>query len=358
VSTLSSGNQSGPGLSTISETDREVMQANTEGKRRRRGLESLTALRKNEPLGPENGSLNSSTTSISSTNPSGYIALASSPVPLRDGAIVPAYRFFTNSPSSSSAIPTTSATRAAVPLRRSGLSSSPGTVETASASHTTSSGSNGDEVPPKFVSYMDREGASDLTSVREGVEVSTKRGDSDKTEEREDSPAEFVKYPELIYANSGATSPLPRPLSAKGQRPRTARPPRTPTKGLLPRATPSPRGALSPANQHSPPRGIVDHPASLSSMEHIVHASTNEGECLASVRKGESLVGSLIPPDEPMLMIANGYVSPVNYRDDELHDHSRPVRGRTYEDGSVEILKASTPNSSPPTLVTPEKDGV
>jgi hypothetical protein len=322
-------------------------------------LESLTALRKNDPVGPESGSLNSSTTSISSSNPSGYIALANSPVPLRDGAIVPPYRFFTNSPSSSSAIPSTSAARTAVPLRRSGLSSSPGTLETASASHTTSSGSNGDEVPPKFVSYMDREGASDLTSVREGVEVSTKRGDSDKAEEREDSPAEFVKYPELIYANSGATSPLPRPLSAKGQRHRTARPPRTPTKGLLPRATPSPRGApSSPVNQHPPPRGIVDHPTSLSSMDHVVHASTSDGECLVSVPKGESLVGSLIPPDGPMLLIADGYISPVNYRDDELNDHpnTRPVRGRTYEDGSVEILKSSTPNSSPPTLVTPEKD--
>jgi hypothetical protein len=347
---LSSGPQSG--LSTISETDREVMQANADGKRRRRGLESLRALRKldPDPATPEADSLNSSSTSTTS-NPTGYIALANSPVPLREGANVPADRFFTHSPSNASALVPASINRAAVPLRRIGLSGSPGTVETASESHTTLSGSNIDEVPPKFVSYMDREGTSDLTSLR-GVEVSTKRGDNDKTEEREDSPAEFVKYPELIFANSGAASPIPRPLSAKGQRYRTTRPPRTPTKGLLPRVTPPPRGAVSPSNQHSPPCTSVDHPSVPST-----NAATSDPQTLDSAPADESLVDSSPPPDGPLLYIAEGYVSPVNYKDDELQvGQPRGVRGRTYADGSVEILKASSPNSSPPTLVTPEKN--
>ena len=369
-STMSSNPQSG--LSTISETDREVMQANQEGKRRRRrGLDSLRTLDKTEeeigPEGTEGVSL--ITGSSTSSNPNGYVSLGNSPVPLRDGANLQPYRLFTNSPNSGASASGTSPThRPAVPLRRSGHSGSPGTVETSSATHTSSSVSNSEEIPPKFVSYLDRQGASDLTSVREAVEVSTKRGDTDKSEEREDSPAEFDKYPELIFADAdlirSSSSPLPRPSSAKGrlcQDRYRSRPPRTPTKGLLPRTTPPPRGAVSPLNHPSPPRDVVDQPSIMTDSRPSVLRTIADGLQSAAAMMmlvDESLVDSASPPVAAPMFGLGGYVSPINFKDDDISSQKGSVvRGRTYEDGSVEILKsASAGSASPPTLVTPEKN--
>jgi len=365
LSTLQSG------LSTISETDREVMEANTEGKRRR-DLDSLRTLRKDEP---EGGSVNS--LSSNSSNPHGYLALDNSPDPLREGANVPADRFFTNSPAPMGGNgPSTSYSRPQFTMvtRTSNVSSSPGTVETSSATRTSgsSAGSSSEEKPPKFVSYFDRQGASDLTSHREAAERSSPRADPNCSEEREDSPAQLVAYPSVVFeqANSSAESaPSDTSTSASGRNRPRSRPPRSPTKGMRPLTTPPPRGSVSPLlQQHSPPRNIVDHPSSSISRPFVTRTTLDGPELvkLGSARRPSSLHETV--PDNDSIPAVAGVSSPINdsghlmsYQEDELPSLlGSSVLGRTYEDGSVEIVKTlskdESTHSSTSNVVTPEKN--
>lgn len=345
----SSGSGPQSGLSTISETDREVMEANKEGKRRR-SLQSLVSSQQPK-LETEGGSQHSSSTN--STNPQGYLAL-NSPVRLRDGANVPADRFFTNSPSSGNSMSRTgSQSRPQIPLmaRRSAQSGSTGT-ETTSATNTSSSASS-DEKPPTFVSYLDRQAASDLTTFREAAP--SPRGEADIGEEREDSPAELVSYPAVIFeevaVSRNISSPQPRGFLSRPERVRSL-PPRSPTKGLRPMTTPPPRGSVSPLHQQSPPRNIVDHPASSLSRPHVMRTN---GQPIA-VGSTPAIMATL--PESSLSVVDTSEelverVSPVAIGEDELPSSRGPIRGRTYEDGSVEILKSSSKEDM--SVVTPEK---
>lgn len=336
--TFSSGNTGlQSGLSTISETDREVMEANKEGKRLR-VLSSIITSHKE----PEGGSLNS--TSTTSSIPNGYLALDNSPMSLREGANLPAYRFFTTSPTGDDLDPSNSAALSHIPLstRRSAHSGSTTTVETSSATQTSSSGgSSTEDKPPTFVSYFDRQNASDLTLLREGI--SSQRADVDRSEEREDSPADLVAYPELFFEQANLARGRPDRLRS--------RPPRSPTKGLRHLTTPPPRGSVSPLQQVSPPRNIVDHPDSSLSRPHVTRTSAT-GQTFVAVNAlvtpvAETGTEVVVKPD-----------SPRNFLEDELPSSRGSMRGRTYADGSVEILKSSSKEDvspSPPTLVTPEK---
>jgi len=358
------------GLSTISETDREVMEANQEGKRRRK-LDTL--VRRSGGDGPkaeaEGGSLNSSSTN--STNPNGYLALENSPVSLREGANVPADRFFTNSPTTPVGRSSPSS-RAQLPLnsRPNGQTSSPNTAETSSATHTSSSGGGSSceqQEPPTFVSYLDRQGASDLTSTRDATEVPPARGDADAKEEREDSPAaELLGYSELVFEEANSTSrefssPQPPSKIKRADRYRS-RPPRSPTKGLRPLTTPPPRGSVSPMNQQSPPRNIVDQPTSSISRPNVMRTTPTPRQVLPEGGgRGSPVLLAPIPDSDDYENNSDG--SPVNFEETgvDCRGSSGTVRGCTYKDGSVEIMKTSSKeeviaaNSPSPTLVTPEK---
>ena len=256
-------------LSTISETDREVMEANKQGKKRR-SLESL-------PVGtkPENDGTSIHSSSTNSTNPAGYLALDGSPVVLRDGANVPADRFFTNSPSVSGSVHLHRSLHSASSRRSGGTqSTSPGT-ESASAANTSSTSSSSNDPPPTFVSYLDKQ-PSELTSVREASEISSPRASSVDREEREGSPAEMLGYPSVIFQE--ALVPVDKqkvPVAVKYYKSRAeklrSRPPRSPVKGGRPPMTPPPRSSPSPiAYRLSPPPNIVDHPDSNISRPYVM----------------------------------------------------------------------------------------
>ena len=90
--TVSSGHVSV--LSSVSETDMEVMETNKAGKirvRRQRKLDSVVK------SGNVDGCMSVHSSSTGSTNTNGYVALVGSPAPLREGASMPVDRFFDQS---------------------------------------------------------------------------------------------------------------------------------------------------------------------------------------------------------------------------------------------------------------------
>ena len=160
-------------LSTVSETDREVMETNKAGRIMRR---------QQQYPGKSDGEASIHSASTTSTTTHGYLALTGSPASLRDGASLPVDRFFTQSgfpvahscsdnsggSSSSSSRETHCAKKldgvivpgdaslasSSVPSKKS--ESSPRTDSSASAAHTAFSNFIGED-PPKFVSYLDRQ---------------------------------------------------------------------------------------------------------------------------------------------------------------------------------------------------------
>lgn len=342
ASTNSSGQQST--LSTISETDREVMEANKQGKMRL----SLRIVPVAEKSDADGTSFHSSSTD--SSNPAGYVALDESPSSLREGANVPAERFFTKSPEAAG-----SASQAGAVSMRSRTTStskksenSPFTLEGSSGTNTSSSNSSGEE-PPTFVSYLPREAASDLTSVREAAEASSPRAGGGDGEEREGSPAEIVGYPEVLFEQANVQKeqqPMPvRPLKQNlldKYRPRSSsRPPISPVKGARPVTTPPPRSSVSPNySQHSPPRNIVDHPDSNLSRPYVMRTGPVGGK-LVPIRANST----------PL------FLSPVPESDNQVPmDTEREV---TPEPGSIEVLKTDSDSEEElagANIVTPEKE--
>jgi hypothetical protein len=341
ASTSSSGQQSS--LTTISETDREVMEANKQGKRR---LSSriVSVAQKSDADGT---SFHSSSTD--SSNPAGYLALEESPTALREGANVPAERFFTNSPeadgNTSLAGAASMRSRTTSTSKKSG--NSPVTLEGSSGTNTSSSNSSGEE-PPTFVSYLHRQAASDLTSVREAAETSSPRAGEGDGEEREASPAEIVGYPEVLFEQANVPKeqqPLPvRPPKENTLDKYRLRPPRSPVKGARPVTTPPPRGSVSPLyNQHSPPRNIVDHPDSNLSRPYVMRTAPAGGGKLVPVRANSS----------PL------FLSPVLERSDSRMPLDTAEELTLQEPGSIEVLKNDSDSDDELTgvnLVTPEKE--
>lgn len=347
---LSTGVHSG--LSTISETDREVMEANKEGKLRR-GLESLQISRKSEA---DCTSVHSSSTNT--TPPHGYLALASSPASLREGANVPIERFFLDSPTSGGARGARSST-ASFSSRKSGSTSSQIVSENASLGHTSSSSSSREE-PPTFVSYLDREASSDLTSLREATESSSPREFGANGEEREGSPAEILEYPEVLFeAPKYAERSRPKivvPLKKRrGRLDKFRLPPRSPVKGLRPPMTPPPRNSVSPLlHQHSPPRNIVDHPHSNISRPSVKRTTpvTQKINLFNSISSHLMSLSSSVVEENHVIQQQTSYP----YSDGPL-PRSTWVDTDTQEPG-IEIMKADSKDEGGiPTIVTPEKDG-
>jgi hypothetical protein len=338
ASTSSSGQQSG--LSTISETDREVMEANKQGKRRLSSRLVPVA----EKSDADGTSFHSSSTD--SSNPAGYLALDESPVALREGANVPADRFFTKSPEAAG-----SASQAGAVSMRSRTTStskksvnSPVTLEGSSGTNTSSSNSSGEE-PPTFVNYLPRQAASDLTSVREAAEASSPRAGESDGEEREGSPAEIVGYPKVLFEQANEQQPMPvRPPKQNllDKYRSSSRPPRSPVKGARPVTTPPPRGSVSPIyNQHSPPRNIVDHPDSNLSRPYVMRTGPAGGK-LVPVRANSSPL--FLTP-----VLESDSLVPLDTAEEEV----------TQDPGSIEVLKTDSDSDDELTgvnLITPEKE--
>jgi hypothetical protein len=349
IASFNTGHQSG--LSTISETDREVMQANKDAKRRR-GLDSLTTARKTETDGSSNNS-----SSSTSTNPHRYFSLASSPVGLRDGANVPVERFFTESPNGLSRsvghpVPlqmTHTGTSTSTTSRQSGSTTS----ESLPVTHTSSStvSTNG-ELPPTFVSYIDREASSDLTSFRESMEPSSKRAAESDLEKREASPAsEMMDYADMLFEEPTTSSNI---RGARLDRFRSRqRPPRSPAKGARSAKTPPPHGSVSPLfhQQLSPPRTIVDRFDAEVSRPHVMRRS------VTSINANSVISGSLVgagdwrlsnPQDAKPIGVP---VVRVGLAEPALHVNLN--KHRTYQESSIEIMNSNTEDKS--NVVTPEK---
>jgi hypothetical protein len=331
----STGQQSG--LSTISETDREVMEANKDAKRRR-GLDSIvTKYTKAETDGLSNNS-----SSSNSTNPHRYFSLASSP-DLREGAVVPVERFFTRSPSLDPTGQPTPMSRANTTSTSTGSRSesttSPTTTVSIPVTHASSSSGSSTEEPPTFVSYIDQEATSKLIAFREEMETSAQHATHKDVEEREASPAA-----EMMVYNSLAPDELTAPSQLRGSRlgrirSRQSRPPRVPPKSLqLPTETPPPLESMSPLYHHqlSPPRKIIYLPNSNISRPLVLRSSS-----------------------DPLPSMWNASV--LNVTDMQLQpavENTIMMKCRTYQERNVEVMDASIHGESVATMnvVTPDKN--
>lgn len=221
---FSSGSFLQSGLSTISETDREVMEANKEGRRRRKFVGNPWTSKKSDNDGSSIHSASTSTTN-SSINPHGYIPLnGGSPASLREGAaVVPGERTLS------------------LGSRRSQGSRSPTGTSSLSLSNTTSSSVSGTAEPPTFVSYLEREESSE-----------SERTSGAPQEARDGSPAPQVTVRFDMTASPGIG------LQRRSMERSHSRPPLSPTKGRPP-ITPPPRVSVSPMYlQLSPPRNLVE----------------------------------------------------------------------------------------------------
>lgn len=159
-------------LSSISETDREVMELNNGGQDGSISSQKEDQLLMSIPL--------------SSVRNGRYAGLEKSPNPLRDGANVPADRFFTlGGPQSLDRRSMSRQTTMSSSSRRSGSQAT--SVSGSSANTSSTSSSMGDE-PPIFVSYLDRKTVSDLTTSR--FETSSPRAGDLGKEQREASPSD------------------------------------------------------------------------------------------------------------------------------------------------------------------------
>ena len=350
--TVSSGQMSH--LSSISETDREVMEANKVGSLLRHDRSSPVVLKNEfELLGGNSSALGYAL---------GYFALRNSPENLREGANVEADRFFTGAESKAG-----SSRRAKVRTSSSskkGTSCSP-TTNTLASLHTSSrSSSAGGDEPPTFVSYLERQVASDLTTLpdtrRKFPSIREGRGD---LEERE-SPSEILGYSDVIFEEAKAprdkTSKQPLPIRlTDGQlfrRRVRSLPPRSPVKGGRAPTTPPPRvvggESTSPALcRLSPPRTIVDHRIEpVVSRPYVLRTTPGS----STVMSRQKMV--VVSPEGHYSSGAHRY-APVSGDGASLGAQevvrepsntfstglSRgPMRSRTYVEHSIEILKADS----------------
>ena len=334
----STGQQSG--LSTISETDREVMEANKDAKRRR-GLDSL--VKKYNKVETDGSSNNSS--SSNSTNPHRYFSLAGSPDVPREGAVVPIDRFFVQSTSllpigQPAAMSRASTTSTSTGSRRSESTTSPTTTASIPVTHASSSSASSREEPPTFVSYFGQDSqASKLITFREEIENSSQRTSDKDLEEREASPAsEMMEYRNLATDEVTVSSQLRGPRFGR-IRSRQQRPPRFPPKSLRATKTPPPFGAVSPLHhqQQSPPRKIVDLPVSNVSRPMVLRSSSDPLPSMSHSHQLKVTGAQLLPVMES--------ASP------------NLAKSRTYQERNVEVMDMTVPGEtdSATNLVSPEK---
>ncbi|GAX22087.1 hypothetical protein FisN_6Hh335 [Fistulifera solaris] len=334
------------GLSTISETDREVMETNKEA-RRRRVTGTIGAHTKNES---DLASVHSSSTGSTATHC--YLPVENSPI-LRDGANVPLDRFFTETALSTGQIITAFVRSQVSGMTRtqSGTTTSASTSEGTTGTHTTASISSQEGPPPTIVSYLER--LPELVSLRETVESSSTRATGKEGEEREDSPAEMGN---LLFEAAKASierkhkSSSPAISQCVRHDKFRARPPRSPY--MIPRSASTPSPTSSPLIiHHSPPRNIVDKPEPiLVSRPHVMrsgnfmHANTfSLGRSMTTYEEEEEIIARR--PKLSFMTGASGTSDAVN-------------SGEMYHDESIEVLKSDSTDTmlTMPAMVTPEKN--
>jgi hypothetical protein len=336
------------GLSTISETDREVMETNKEARRRRVTGMNGTHTKNDSDL----ASVHSSSTGSTATHC--YLPLDNSPVPLRDGANVPLERFFTETALSTGQIITSFVRSQVSGMTRiqSGTTTSASTSESTTGTHTTASISSQEGPPPTIVSYLER--LPELVSLREALESSSTRTTGKEGEEREDSPAEmgnlvFEVAKACIERKHKSSSPAISQCVRHDKF--RARPPRSPY--MIPRSASTPSPTSSPLIiHHSPPRNIVDKPEPiLVSRPHVmrsgnfVHANTfSLGRCMPAYEEEEEIIAR-----RPKLSFMTGS-SGITTSDAVDLD-------QMYHDESIEVLKSDSTETmlTMPAMVTPEK---
>jgi len=269
-------------LSSISETDREVMELNKGGSLSPKDDQLLRSI----PL-----------SSARDARYAGYTSLEKSQVPLRDGANVPADRFFTFVDTQILDKRTSSRQTTSTSSRKS-TSRSPSI--SSSSMNTSSTGSTlGDEPPPIFVSYLDRKTISDLTSR---FETSSPRAGQESKEQRESSSSDKLLAGITVHPT---VSKKPRPIWPTkgfhyGKRVGSL-PPRSPVKGT------------SPDSLHL--RSILDDSVDHHGEQDIVRINTYQTTIQRS--------------------------SPT----------SSSLRSRTYDELSIEILKTDSKEESQASLL-------
>ncbi len=387
--TVSSGHMSV--LSSVSETDIEVMETNQAGKMRIRQQRKLDKVVKQGGDPDSSASVHSSSTA--STNTHGYVALAGSPAPLREGASLPVDRFFndhripvahsTSINSGSTGSSGSASGPANTPRKASDISpskqGSPGSMLSEMA-NTNSSSSTGED-PPEFVSYLDQETKSRKNTLPP----------VDDAEERA-SPAEIVGYSAMVFeaANTppGQESQKPtliRPMqqseSGRGDRSGRfgSRPPLSPIKGLRTPTTPPPMSAVNgpdstPPSYHqlSPPRNIIDHRMGAGlSKPYVLRSSARAGDTRSKIfvspdEEGSNTSENIQSDSWAQGVVTSdvgGVVSPK--RADAVYTYSAreghelgvdPHSDRIYEEMSIEVKDMDENMSEPAnSLVTPEK---
>jgi hypothetical protein len=308
VTTHSSGQMSQ--LSSISETDREVMEANKGGTSGEVASASSDQLLPSIPL-----------SSVRDARYAGYTSLEDSPHLLRDGANVPAERFFTfvdSDARGSSRLNNSSSTRKST-------SRSPPTVSSSSINTSSTTSTSGDE-PPIFVSYLDRKTVSDLTTSR--LETSSPRAGKGSSERRESSPSEILLYSDIMGEESSALKTIiskkPRPMRPSrganhGKQGVRSLPPRGPMKGGA-RGTPSPSSSISPVGLYSSAGN--DH------FRRILDDGVDQGE-------------------QELVRMTSYYMALPRSSPNVLRSH-------TYDEHSIEILKTDSKEESNLLNASPE----
>jgi hypothetical protein len=363
-------------LSTVSETDREVMETNKAG----RGLR-LQHVSQQRTIMEGDGDATLHSSSTASTTTHGYLALGS-PAPLRDGASLLTDRFFkastipvahtssdnsgsTNSGSSScetSGGSVTANNRVDVgsdAMERGHLTASlvlPFGENSSLMGNTESSSSTHSEDPPKFVSYLDRQLSSDTAktlsrgNTRSSPPVLVARRNS--SDERE-SPSQIVDYSSQVIFEAAKpdSQNVFRPVKTRDRKQSLSRPPLSPIKGLR---TPPPYqrpGSTSPGYQQLSPPNIVDH--------RIQHSDLSKPYVLRSALPSQAGV-ALISPER------GGASNPAVPSDGRELSEDFPIstlsqlpiveRSRTYRETSIEVEKHELSKEAPSVaVVTPEK---
>lgn len=363
-------------LSTVSETDREVMETNKAG----RGLRLQQALHERTIMeGDGDATLHSSSTTSTTTH--GYLALGS-PGPLRDGASLLTDRFFkastipvahtssdnsgsTNSGSSSGETSGGSvATNKRVDIGSESMEQGhltaslilPFGENSSLMGNTASSSSTQSEDPPKFVSYLDRQLSSDTAktmsrgNTRSSPPVMIARHSS--IEERE-SPSQIVDFSSQVIFEAAKpdSQNVFRPVKPRDRKHALSRPPLSPIKGLR---TPPPYqrpGSTSPAYQQLSPPNIVDHRIQHLDLSkpYVLRSgpASHAGVALISPEGGR---GSNIP------VLSDGRESSEDFPTSTLSQLPIVERTRTYRETSIEVEKHElSKEASSVAVVTPEK---
>ncbi len=363
-------------LSTVSETDREVMETNKVGRSLR-----LRQASQGQPKPDECGDATVDSSSTASATTNGYLAL-DSPAPLRDGATLLTERFFkastipvahsssvfsgsTNSGSSSSgtsggsAASTTRVGSGTEPMQRivshlTASSVNPFGETASSMGNTTSSSSTQSEDPPKFVSYLDQITSDTATTIARGDTRSSPpvlvRARRDSTAGRE-SPAQIVDYSSQVIFEAAKpdSQNVFRPVK-RDRKQSSSRPPLSPIKGIR---TPPPHQrpfSTSPAYQQLSPPNIVDHRVQSSevSKPYVLRSAPPPQAGLALITPER---GGASNPAVPF----DGRESSEDFLISSLSMDPSIERSRTYRETSIEVEKDESAKENPPAaLVTPE----